>query len=106
MTRILLVEDDEALRDSYEMVLKLGGFEVRSVESADEMEREVREGNFEILISDTEIDDGWGDLVCKKLLDEGRLKDVMIIGISGEHDADKKWNGRAYDFIYKEILPR
>ena len=45
--------------------------------------------------------DNGGDVIFNKYLEMGRLNDVMIIGMSGEHDADKHWTGKAHDFLYK-----
>jgi DNA-binding response OmpR family regulator len=101
MTRVLLAEDDDEVRMGLEKSLARKGFEVVSVGNAGGLETKAKEG-FDIILSDTDLRDGWGDIICKKLFEEGKINDSFLVGMSSARDYLEGWTGVAHDTLLKD----
>lgn len=65
--RILLVEDDVSLHRGIQFTLQQEGFDVRSAYSLDEARRQLRGGEFELVLLDVHLPDGNGFDFCEEI---------------------------------------
>ncbi len=89
--RVLLVEDESAIRELVEHVLRKYGYEVLSCrnlqEAFDLYEKE--EGRFQLLISDVVLPDGNGVELVSRL--KGRDPSLSVLLTSGYDEILSKW---------------
>ena len=82
MSKILLIEDDETLRDGMSQVLKIAGHQVTDVSNGVDGTELCRSEKFDLVITDILMPgiDGWE--VVKHIRNSGRPY-IPIIGFSG-----------------------
>jgi len=102
--RILLVEDEEMLREFAVRVLRENGYAVFSAENAEEaldlFERE--KGNFHLVFSDSVLPDKAGIELVDQLL--SRKPDLKVLMTSGYLDKKSRWSiiqERGFTFLQK-----
>ena len=111
MSRILLVEDDVALRTSVRQILERSGHEVRVAADGSAGVRELQSGTFELVLLDIGLPfvDGWRIL---ETLEGKRLPSVIVISARGEErDKVRALDMGADDYLAKpfgadELLAR
>ena len=111
MTRILIVEDDPALRNSIRSTLERNGYEVQSAGDGAAGARELQTGRFEVVLLDIGLPfvDGWEILGG---LEGRRMPSVIVISARGEeHDKVRALDLGADDYLAKpfgadELLAR
>ena len=111
MSRILIVEDDPALRNSIRSVLERNGHAVRSVGDGAAGARELESDRFDVVLLDIGLPfvDGWGIL---KRHEGKRLPSVIVISARGEErDKVRALDLGADDYLAKpfgadELLAR
>src|SRR6202158_5950046 len=83
MSRILLVEDDVALRTSVRQILERNGHQVRIAADGAVGVRELESGAFEVVLLDIGLPfvDGWRTLGT---LEDKRIPPVIVISARGE----------------------
>lgn len=82
--RILVVEDDHAIRSLLHMLLEDELFDVRAVATAAEALAECAEQKFDLVLLDIRLPDSSGFEVCRQLR---RVSDVPIIMVTAQHDS-------------------
>src|SRR5438876_1828932 len=100
--KVLLVEDDAAVRIGSEQALQLAGFPVESFESAERAVSCIKPGMRAIVVSDVKLPgmDGLG--LLRHVVDLER--DIPVILVTGHGDVTMAVNAMragAYDFIEK-----
>jgi two-component system phosphate regulon response regulator PhoB len=80
MARILVLEDDDALREAVSGYLKLADFEVTPCHNFEELNRALSKGGADFLISDINLPDGDGFVYVKELRKRSDLP-VMFISV-------------------------
>ena len=111
MSRILLVEDDVALRNSVQQILERTGYDVRAAADGAAGVRELQSGAFEVVLLDIGLPfvDGWRILGT---LEGKRLPSVIVISARGEErDKVRALDLGADDYLAKpfgadELLAR
>ena len=78
--RILLVEDDEVLRDLIGRNLEVGGHEVREAEDARSALAQLRATVFDLIVLDICLPDQTGWDVLRTALREGRVAPLDVVG--------------------------
>jgi len=78
--RILLVEDDEVLRDLIGRNLEVRGHEVREVEDAQSALAQLRATVFDLIVLDICLPDQTGWDVLRTSLREGRVAPLDVVG--------------------------
>ena len=101
MATVLLVEDDPDLQSAYALSLTQSGFEVVTACDGKELIEIVSTNKIDILVSDTNLLTLDGDIACKRLLDQGYLSDVLILGMSDDRDCEAHWQDMGIEFLYK-----
>ena len=105
MSKILIVEDEEAIADLEKDYLELSGFEVTIETSGDKGLETALSGEFDLVILDLMLPGIDGFEVCKKIREE---KNIPIIMVSAKKDDIDKIRGLglgADDYMTKPFSP-
>lgn len=105
MSKILIVEDEEAIADLEKDYLELSGFEVVIENSGDRGLETAMEGPFDLVILDLMLPGIDGFEVCRKIREE---KNIPIIMVSAKKDDIDKIRGLglgADDYMTKPFSP-
>ena len=105
MSKILIVEDEEAIADLEKDYLELSGFEVTIEMSGDKGLETALSGEFDLVILDLMLPGIDGFEVCKKIREE---KNIPIIMVSAKKDDIDKIRGLglgADDYMTKPFSP-
>ena len=78
---VLLVEDEEAVRDSLAMAMENAGYEVSCAASGSEAKALIKARQFDVIVTDIVMDEGEG-VETLKAVQESKL-DTPVIAISG-----------------------
>ena len=111
MTRVLVVEDDPALRNAVRSMLEGAGYEVRTAGDGAAGARELQTGEWAVVLLDIGLPfiDGWKILAG---LEGRRVPSVIVISARGEeHDKVRALDMGADDYLAKpfgseELLAR
>ena len=105
MSRILIIEDEEAIADLEKDYLELSEFEVEIENAGDTGLKKALEGDFDLVILDLMLPGVDGFEVCKKIRAE---KNVPILMVSAKKDDIDKIRGLglgADDYMTKPFSP-
>ena len=105
MPRILLIDDDAAVRESMSRTLKSAGYTVQSAASGEEGLAVARQGSFDVILSDMRMPGMSGLDVLRKLRD-ARVDSVFIImtGFGTVDTAVEAMKLGAVDFVQKPFF--
>ena len=90
MSKILIVEDEEAIADLEKDYLELSDFDVTIENTGDKGLEEALSGNYDLVILDLMLPGLDGFEVCKQIREE---KDIPIIMVSAKKDDIDKIRG-------------
>jgi two-component system response regulator HydG len=100
--RVLVVDDDAAMRSMLAARLTTRGFEVVSCASGAEAIERVRGGQLEVVVSDVNMGGMTGVELCQRLLEYSPQLPVILITAFGSMDlAIQAIRAGAYDFVPK-----
>ena len=105
MSKILIVEDEEAIADLEKDYLELSDFDVTIENTGDKGLEEALSGNYDLVILDLMLPGLDGFEVCKQIREE---KDIPIIMVSAKKDDIDKIRGLglgADDYLTKPFSP-
>ena len=106
MDKILIIEDEPAIRDILRELLTDAGYEVE--EAADGLEgvEKFRAGSFSLVLLDLMLPklDGYG--VCEQIRAVSDVPVIMITALSGEEAEVRAFELRADDYITKPFSLR
>lgn len=104
--RILVVDDDERIREIVRLYLEAEGYEVEEAENGNSTLERVRNGAFDLVILDLMIPglDGW--TVCKILRKETQIPIIMLTAKGEENDRILGFDLGADDYVVKPFSPR
>src|SRR5210317_1296661 len=103
--RILLVDDEESLRLTFEMLLKRAGYEsVTGVSSFKEAVATIEQNNFDLIISDIVLPGASGIDLLRHVKESGRTCPVvMITGYPNIETAAEAVRLGAFDYVPKPV---
>lgn len=100
---ILIVDDDDAIRDSMHEFMAENGFNTFAASSAEEAIKILKANTIEIVITDIMLPDQDG-LELTDLIKENYDIDVIVMtGYSGSYSYEEAINKGASDFIFKPV---
>ena len=105
MSRILIIEDEEAIADLEKDYLELSGFEVIIKNTGDEGLKTALEEKFDLIVLDLMLPGIDGFEICKKIRE---VKNIPIIMVSAKKDDIDKIRGLglgADDYMTKPFSP-
>jgi DNA-binding response OmpR family regulator len=107
-TKILLVEDDQFLRDMYVELLKDEGIEVVACSDGEEGYNKAKEGGYQLIMLDIMIPKMDGLQILKKLKDEDALKKngpiVLITNLEQDNIIQEGYKLGASGYLVKSAL--
>ena len=105
MSRILVIDDDAAVRDSIERVLRTAGYTVQAAATGEEGVLLARGGAFDVILSDMRMP-GLSGLDVLRQLRENRVDSVFIImtGFGTVETAVEAMKLGAVDFVQKPFF--
>jgi len=104
--RILIVDDDPALRDLLSEYLTGAGYEVTAVADGTAMERERTHGQFDLIILDLMLPGDDGLKLCRDLRGRSGVAILMLTARSEEVDRVLGLEMGADDYMSKPFSPR
>lgn len=106
MTRILLVEDDEAIVKSLTEFLHMEGFAVVHAAGQTEALRLAEETEVELVLLDVSLREGNGFVVCSALKQRKDIPVIFLTASGDEHSVVAGLEMGADDYIAKPFRPR
>jgi len=102
MSKILVAEDEQTLREGIAMALREHGWEVSEVSDGEEAVRALEEEVFDVLVSDFKMPNKSGLEVLKhcKMLNEGTVA-LLITAYGTVESAVEAMRAGAYDYVLK-----
>lgn len=101
MKRILIVEDDEKLRDELEKFLKNNGYKVEKLETFDDTLEKVLKINPDIVLLDINLPGADGEYICKEIRKKSNMPIIIITSRDNEIDELLSINNGADHYITK-----
>lgn len=104
MTKILIVEDDFALADNLQALLKLKGYDVQFAPDGAAGVELARKFEPDVVLLDIMIPKVSGFDVCRQLRSEAKTakaKIIMTTGLQSMGDVEKAFSCGAADYLFK-----
>lgn len=101
MEKILLVEDDEKLRDELEIFLANNGYQVNSLKKFDNTIQDILEEKPDLLLLDINLPNADGEFVCKEIRKQSSLPIIIVTSRDNELDELLSINYGADHYITK-----
>ena len=102
--RILVIDDEESIRFTFERFLKAAGHLVTTVASCTEALTELEESSFDVVFADIILEDGTGIEVLRAIKSRGlSCPVIMITGDPGVETASEALRLGAFDYIPKPV---
>lgn len=101
MYKILVVEDDEDLKEGLEFSLEMEGYEVRSVSTKKEALDSVKRSPYDLLLLDCNLPDGSGYDLCKEVKEYKEIPVFMLTARNTEMDEVRALELGMADFMSK-----
>ncbi|MEO3754786.1 response regulator transcription factor [Streptomyces sp. B6B3] len=106
MTRILVVDDDEPIREVLELVLRAEAFEVRTAGTARAGLEELERSGADLVLLDLTLPDRSGIEVCRQLRSRSRVAVIIVSARDSETDRVVGLEVGADDYVTKPFSPR
>jgi DNA-binding response OmpR family regulator len=107
MSRILVVEDDEAIAVALEDDLRLEGYEVVAVADGEAAIKAARAGTFDVILLDVMLPNKDGFEVCRELRRAGVASMILLLTArTGESDKVLGLELGADDYVTKPYSPK
>lgn len=101
MKKILIVEDDEKLRDELEIFLNNNGYESESLKKFENTLNDILEINPQLLLLDINLPGADGEFICKEIRKKSNMPIIIITSRNNEIDELLSINNGADHYITK-----
>ena len=105
MSRILIIEDEEAIADLEKDYLELSGFEVEICNTGDEGLQTALREEFDLIVLDLMLPGLDGFEVCKKIREEKNIPIIMVSAKKEDIDKIRGLGMGADDYMTKPFSP-
>jgi DNA-binding response OmpR family regulator len=108
MTKILIAEDDQDIRELVVLTLQFSGFDVVSVEDGSLAVEKAQSQSFDLILMDVRMPRMTGYEACRRLKEMDATKNIPIIFLSAkgqEQEIQTGLNAGAADYILKPFAP-
>lgn len=105
MKKIMIVEDDEVIKDELSELLKNSSYLVESVKNFEKAKEEIFKCNPDLILLDINIPYLNGELLLKEIRKESSVPVIMVTSKSGEIDEALSITYGADDYITKPYNP-
>lgn len=83
--RILVVDDDDGIREVINLILEMEGYEVTELDNGHEVTSEALRLQPDVILLDVMLGDMDGRDICKHLKDSAGTRDIPVIIVSATH---------------------
>lgn len=101
MQKILIVEDDEKLRNELEKFLNNNGYEAKGLKKYDNCIEDIMESESDLILLDINLPFSDGEYICKEVRKKSEVPIIMITSRNNEIDELISINYGADDYITK-----
>ena len=101
MYKILIVEDDEKLRDELEIFLKNNGYKAESLKSFENTLNDILEIKPDLLLLDINLPGADGEFLCKEIRKKSNMPIIIVTSRDNEIDELLSINNGADHYITK-----
>lgn len=101
MPKILIVEDDEKLRDELEIFLKNNGYQAEALKSFENTLNNILEINPDLLLLDINLPGADGEFLCKEIRKKSNMPIIIVTSRDNEIDELLSINNGADHYITK-----
>ncbi len=101
MQKILIVEDDQKLRDELEIFLRNNGYQVCTLKKFDHTVKDILEENPDLILLDINLPNADGEYICKEIRRQSSMPIIMITSRENELDELLSINYGADHYITK-----
>ncbi len=101
MQKILIVEDDEKLRDELEKFLNNNGYKAESIKKFDNTINDILKINPDLILLDINLPGADGEFICKELRKQSNMAIIMVTSRDNELDELISLNYGADHYITK-----
>jgi DNA-binding response OmpR family regulator len=108
MTKILIAEDDQDIRELVVLTLQFSGFEVVAVEDGSLAVEKAQAQTFDLILMDVRMPRMTGYEACRRLKEIDSTKNIPIIFLSAkgqEQEIQTGLSAGAADYILKPFAP-
>ena len=105
MSRILIIEDEEAIADLEKDYLELSGFEVKICNTGDEGLQTALREEFDLIVLDLMLPGLDGFEICKKVREEKNIPIIMVSAKKEDIDKIRGLGMGADDYMTKPFSP-
>jgi len=105
MQKILIIEDDEKLREELETFLNRNGFIATSLKKFDNAVEDILKAKADLLLIDINLPYTDGEYICKEIRRTSNVPIIMVTSRSGEIDEALSISYGADDYIAKPYNP-
>ncbi len=108
MTKILIAEDDQDIRELIVLTLQFNDFEVNSAVDGAAAVEAAQQDSYDIILMDVRMPRMTGYEACRTLKKDAATKDIPIIFLSAkgqEQEIQKGLDAGAADYILKPFAP-
>ncbi len=108
MTKILIAEDDQDIRELVVLTLQFSGFDVVSVEDGSLAVEQAQGQSFDLILMDVRMPRMTGYEACRRLKEMDATKNIPIIFLSAkgqEQEIQTGLSAGAADYILKPFAP-
>ncbi|MCA9916493.1 MAG: response regulator [Anaerolineales bacterium] len=108
MTKILIAEDDQDIRELVVLTLQFGGFDVTPVEDGSLAVEKAKNESFDLILMDVRMPRMTGYEACRRLKEMDNTRDIPIIFLSAkgqEQEIQTGIDAGAADYILKPFAP-
>jgi DNA-binding response OmpR family regulator len=106
VSRVLLIEDDPAVREGLELALTRHGHRVRAVESGEQGLDRLRTDLPDVVVLDLMLPGMDGFEVCRRIRATGQIPIIMLTARSDDIDVVAGLEAGADDYVIKPFSPR
>ncbi len=86
MSKILIVEDDEKLRNELEIFLKHNGYQVQSLKKFDNLIQDSFNQNPDVILLDINLPNADGEYICKEIRKQSTVPIIIVTSRESEID--------------------
>ncbi len=101
MQKILIVEDDEKLRDELEIFLKNNGYDAQSLKKFDDTIQDILQIHPDLVLLDINLPGSDGEYVCKEVRKQSQVPIIIVTSRDNELDELLSINYGADHYITK-----
>ena len=103
-SRILVIDDDEAIREVFSMILRQKGYEVDTAQNATEAIEKSRSNLYHLTLVDIRLPDMEGTKLLEQLMDTTpKMKKIIVTGYPSLNNSVESLNQGADGYLMKPV---